>query len=164
MDLRFDTLHFSSFALLLSVHQSIIFCLKLNKKEYEHIRIQQNFKQDCKDSCPSVEHVRTLSRFISVALFCLDIRWAGMQRRRRVSAAVVLLLWLAADDITVETYCYGNQPVLTTGLRGVYSCSTHNFCTELCPLTFNPDQWGIHGWGRWRRLPPPRGLEKYFWT
>ena len=69
MDVRFDTLHFSSFALLLSVHQSIIFCLKLNKKEYEHIRIQQNFKQDCKDSCPSVEHVRTLSRFISVALF-----------------------------------------------------------------------------------------------
>ena len=94
--------------------------------------IQQNFKQDCKDSCPSVEHVRTLSTFISVALFVFIFAELGC------SEAVAcrqqwFLLWLAADDVTVETYCYGNQPVLTTGLRGVYSYSTHIFALNFAP-------------------------------
>ena len=60
-------------------------------------------------------------------------------------------LSLAADVVTMETYCYGHQSVLVGPHSKLYLCSTHIFCTDLWPwaitLTSSPGElwsWPIH--------------------
>jgi len=140
MDLRFDTLHFSTFALLLSVHQSIIFCLKLNKKRVWTYTYTTKFQAGLQGQLPQcrtrtyTQHVYFCSSFLS----WYSLSWDAATPSRVGSSGSIIMArswWRHRGNLLLRQSA---SRLLTTGLRGVYSCSTHIFLHWTLPPDFQP--------------------------
>jgi len=161
MDLRFDTLHFSSFALLLSVHQSIIFCLKLNKKRVWTYTYTTKFQAGLQGQLPQcrtrtyTQHVYCCSSFLS----WYSLSWDAATPSRVGSSGSIIMArswWRHRGNLLLRQ----SPSTQDWTQRRIFVQHTH-FLHWTLPLTFNPDQWRIHR-GAMEAIASPKKVRKIF--